>query len=97
MKKIKVFENTPTKIVYGTDKKQVVFTKETGEDKAEQLEFEEKILKKEIERYNGYIKEYYDKVFEYKFLNDVDSFRKAINNTIKFIANQIIILPLLKQ
>jgi hypothetical protein len=95
--KITIFENTEKKIVYGTEKKKIIFSKEKDiEDKKEQLEFEEKLFKKELKNYNESLKYYYDSVYEYKFLNEVDEFRKTLNHKIKYLASTSLILEILR-
>lgn len=90
--KITIFEVTDKKIVYGTDANKIKVDIESGEDKQEQLEWETKIYNKEIKNYNEMLKHYYDDIFEKKFINEVDEFRKTLNSKMKAIVGMYILL-----
>lgn len=96
--KITIFENNEKKIVFGTEAKKISFGKEKDiEDKKEQLKDEEEIYKKEIQRYNESLVYYYDSVYEYKFLNEVEDFRKNLNSKMKYFASTTLILEILRE
>lgn len=96
--KITIFENNEKKITFGTEAKKISFSKEKDlEDKKEQLKDEEKLYNKEIKNYNEQLKYYYDSVFEYKFLSEVEEYRKTLNSKIKYLASTTLILEILKE
>ena len=90
--KIIIFEVTDKKIVYGTEANKIKVDIESGEDKQEQLEWETKLYNKEIKNYNEMLKHYYDNIFEKKFINEVDDFRKTLNSKMKAIVGMYILL-----
>jgi len=90
--KITIFEVTDKKIVYGTEANKIKVDIESGEDKQEQLEWETKLYNKEIKNYNEMLKHYYDNIFEKKFINEVDDFRKTLNSKMKSIVGMYILL-----
>jgi len=90
LKKLTVFESDDKKIIYGTDKNRIKFDIDQ-DNKKDQLEFERKVYNKSIKEYNNGIKYYYDEVFEKKFINEVDEYRKYLNRLIKAIASGYLI------
>lgn len=98
MDKITIFENDGKKIVFGTDKNRIKENVEQNiDDLEEQIDFETKMYKKNLKDYNEGLVEYYDKIFEYKFLNEVDSFRKYLNGLMKAIVRNVLVIDILKK
>lgn len=90
LKKLTVFTSDDKKIIYGTDKNRIKFDIEQ-DDKEDQLGFERKVYNRNLREYNNGIKYYYDDVFEKKFINEVDDYRKYLNRLIKAIASGYLI------
>jgi hypothetical protein len=95
--KIKVFESSVSAIITGTEANKSRLTLGSMEDVEEELQFHEKLIKKTSSDLQKMLEYYYDSVFEKKFINEVDDFRKSINKTIKALATYTVTVKCLTE